>query len=144
MHKRANAVMRLSSEIEEIRKKKLAEMTERAQGRGTNGYPDSPVVVTDQDFESFVGKYNVVVVDCWAPWCGPCRMLTPTIEALAKDYKGKVAFGKLNTDENFEASSKFGIMSIPTLLYFKNGKLVNKTVGALPRPMIEEQLKSLQ
>lgn len=134
--------MKVSSEIEEIRKKKLAEMAARA-GRGPNGYPDEPVVVTDGNFDEFVKKYETVVIDCWAPWCGPCRMLTPTIEALAKDHKGKVVFGKLNTDENFETSGKYGIMSIPTLLYFKNGELVQKTVGALPRPMIEEQIKSI-
>lgn len=133
----------MPSEIEEIRNKKLAEMAARA-GKGPDGYPDSPVVVTDEDFEAFVKKFETVVIDCWAPWCGPCRMLTPTIEALAKDQKGKVVFGKLNTDENFETSGKFGIMSIPTLLYFKNGELVHKTVGALPRPMIEEQLKSIE
>ncbi|UCE92440.1 MAG: thioredoxin [Methanobacteriota archaeon] len=118
-------------------------MTARA-GKGPNGYPDAPVVVTDRDFEEFVRKYETVVVDCWAPWCGPCRMLTPTIEALAKDHKGMIVFGKLNTDENFETSAKYGIMSIPTLLYFKGGELVQKTVGVLPRPMIEEQLRSIQ
>jgi len=70
-------------------------------------------------------------------------MLSPTIDAMAKDYKGKVVFGKLNTDENFETASKFGIMSLPTLLYFRKGELVQKTVGALSRPMIDEQLKAL-
>lgn len=135
--------MMLSSEIEEIRKKKLAEMAARA-GKGLTGYPDTPMVVTDGDFDEFVRKYETVVVDCWAPWCGPCRMLTPTIESLAKDHKGKVVFGKLNTDENFETSSKYGIMSIPTLLYFRNGEMVSKTIGALPRPMIEEQLRSIE
>ncbi|MGD9962942.1 MAG: thioredoxin [Thermoplasmata archaeon] len=97
--------------------------------------------MTDSDFEETVKKYPMVVVDCWAPWCGPCRMLTPTIEAMAKDFKGKVVFAKLNTDESVETAGKFRIMSIPTLLYFKGGKLVDKSVGALPRPMLESQLK---
>lgn len=133
------------SEIEEIRRKKLAEMMARsATNSPGNGYPDAPVKLTDSDFEKFVGKYDYVVVDCWAPWCGPCRTLSPTIDSMAKNLKGKVVFGKLNTDENFETASKFGIMSIPTLLYFKNGELVHKTVGALPRNAIEEQLRSLQ
>ena len=132
----------MSSEVEEIRRRRLEEMNARVTGGG-NGFPDSPVVVTDSSFEEFIGKHDTVVVDCWAPWCAPCRMLSPTIDAMAKDYKGKVVFGKLNTDENFETAAKFGIMSIPTLLYFKQGELVNKSVGALPRPMIDEQLKTL-
>lgn len=131
------------SELDEIRQRKLQEMMKMA-GAGLSGgvaFPDSPVVVTDSDFEETVKKYPMVVVDCWAPWCGPCRMLTPTIEAMAKDFKGKVVFAKLNTDESVETAGKFRIMSIPTLLYFKGGKLVDKSVGALPRPMLESQLK---
>jgi len=133
----------MSSELEEIREKKKAEMMKAmSTGQpGGNGYPEAPVTVTDSSFEEFVKKYPNVVVDCWAPWCGPCRMLTPTIEALSKDLKGKVVFGKLNTDENLGTAGKFRIMSIPTILFFKNGKLVDKTVGALPRQMIEAQIK---
>lgn len=133
----------MSSDIEEVRQKKLEDMKAR-MGRAPEDSPSSPVVVTDMDFEEFIAQHETVVVDCWAPWCGPCRMLSPTIDAMAKDHKGKVVFGKLNTDENFETASKFGIMSIPTLLYFRDGKLVHKTIGALPRNMIEEQIKSLK
>ena len=133
----------MSSELEEIRKKKKVEMMKAmSTGQpGGNGYPEAPVTVTDSSFEEFVKKYPNVVVDCWAPWCGPCRMLSPTIEALSKDLKGEVVFGKLNTDENIGTAGKFRIMSIPTMLFFKNGKLVDKTVGALPRQMIEAQVK---
>jgi len=133
----------MSSELEEIREKKKAEMMKAmSTGQpGGNGYPEAPVTVTDSSFEEFVKKYPNVVVDCWAPWCGPCRMLSPTIEALSKDLKGEVVFGKLNTDENIGTAGKFRIMSIPTMLFFKNGKLVDKTVGALPRQMIEAQVK---
>jgi len=105
--------------------------------------PDAPIEVTDSNFESSLKQHKILVVDCWAPWCGPCRMIGPTIEALAKDYRGKIVFGKLNTDENMQLSMKFGIMSIPTLLYFKDGKLADKTIGALPRAQIEERLKLL-
>ena len=133
----------MSSEIEEIRQKKF-ENLKATMGQSREGSPGSPVIVTDSDFERFIGEHETAVVDCWAPWCGPCRMLSPTIDAMAKDYKGKVVFGKLNTDENIETASKFGIMSIPTLLYFRDGKLVHKTVGALPRNMIEEQIESLK
>ena len=135
------------SELDEIRQRKLQEMMRMAgeAPSGGNGYPDSTVVVTDSNFEETVKKYPVVVVDCWAPWCGPCRMLSPTVDAMAKDYKGKVVFAKLNTDDNIGTASKFRIMSIPTLLYFKEGKLVDKSVGALPRPMLESQVnKHLQ
>ncbi len=135
----------MQDEVEEIRRKKLAKMMAEGGADGpTNGFPEAPVKVTDSDFEKFIGDYETVVVDCWAPWCGPCRMLSPTIDTMAKDHKGKVVFGKLNTDENFETASKFGIMSIPTLLYFRNGKLANKTIGALPRDAIEEQIRSLK
>lgn len=131
------------SELDEIRQRKLQEMM-RVTGSGLSGgvaYPDSPVVVTDSDFEETVKRYPLVVVDCWAPWCGPCRMLSPTVDAMAKDLKGKVVFAKLNTDENIGTAGKFRIMSIPTLLYFKDGKLVDKSIGALPRPMLESQVK---
>jgi thioredoxin 1 len=109
----------------------------------TSTAPDAPIEITDANFESNVKQHNILILDCWAPWCGPCRMIAPTVEAMAKDYKGRVVFGKLNTDENIQISTKFGIMSIPTLLFFKGGKLVDKTIGALPRQQIEEHLKQL-
>ena len=102
-----------------------------------------PIEVTDANFDSNLKKHSIFVVDCWAPWCGPCRMIAPTIEALAKDYKEKVVFGKMNTYENTQLSMKFSIMSIPTLLFFKSGQLVDKSIGALPRGQIEERLKKL-
>ena len=133
------------TEIEEIRERKMAEMMAHSrQEHQGNGFPDAPVKLTDSELQSFVSKYDNVVVDCWAPWCGPCRMLSPTIDSMAKSLKGQVVFGKLNTDENFETASRLGITSIPTLLYFKKGQLVNKTIGALPRSAIEEQLRHMQ
>lgn len=97
--------------------------------------------VTDDSFDSIVQKYPLVVIDCWAPWCGPCRMIAPVIEELAKSYKGRIVFGKLNVDENTKIPAKYNIMSIPTLLVFKNGKLVNQLVGAMPRAMLESELR---
>lgn len=96
---------------------------------------------TDANFDTEVLQSSTpVLVDFWAPWCGPCRMLAPSIEALSKDYDGKVKIGKLNTDDNGETAAKFGIRSIPTLLIFKDGQVVNQLVGALPKDKIAEQL----
>ena len=90
--------------------------------------------VTDSSFESdVVGAETPVVVDFWAVWCGPCRMVAPIVDELATEYDGKVGFAKLNVDENPEVSMKYGIRSIPTLLVFKDGKPVDQIVGALPR-----------
>lgn len=99
------------------------------------------VELTDANFEAEVLKSELpVLVDFWAPWCGPCRMIAPAIEALGAEYAGKAKVGKLNTDENENVSAKYGIRSIPTLLVFKNGEVVNQLVGALPKEKIAEQL----
>jgi thioredoxin 1 len=99
------------------------------------------VEFNDANFEQEVLKSELpVLVDFWAPWCGPCRMIAPSIEALSTEYAGKVKIGKLNSDDNPDVSAKFGIRSIPTLLIFKNGEVVNQLVGALPKDKIAEQL----
>jgi thioredoxin len=100
-----------------------------------------PVEVRDGNFEPEVLKSRVpVLLDCWAPWCGPCRIVAPTIEQLARKYAGRVKVAKLNTDENPEITSSYGILSIPTLLIFKEGKLVDRMVGAIPKGEIERRL----
>ncbi|MFO7618513.1 MAG: thioredoxin [Thermoplasmata archaeon] len=109
---------------------------------GEKTWPSAPVSVSDSEFQDFVKKYPRAIVDCWAPWCGPCRMLGPVIDDLSKSFQGKVAFGKLNTDENQKTAMTFGIMSIPTLLFFKDGELVDKSVGAPPRPALEAKINS--
>lgn len=103
-------------------------------------YPSVPVEVGDAELQALTERYPAVVVDCWAPWCGPCRMMAPTIDALAREMKGKVVFAKLNTDENEETAARFRIMAIPTLLYFKRGELIEKTMGVLPKKNLEEML----
>ena len=97
------------------------------------------VELTDSNFDQFVKENDNVVVDCWAAWCGPCRMLSPIIEQLAEE-KTNISFAKLDVDKNRVVPMRYGIMSIPTLLYFKNGKLVDKTLGALPKQMVEVRL----
>ncbi len=104
-------------------------------------FPAEPVKVEDSSFDQFVQKYSLTVIDCWAPWCGPCRIVGPIVDALAKEYSGKVVFGKLNTDENPAVSGRFGIMAIPTMLVVKQGKLVDQIVGAVPKAKIEAVLK---
>jgi thioredoxin 1 len=101
-----------------------------------------PFEVTDQTFDEFIQSNEKVVIDCWAAWCGPCRIISPIVEELAQENE-HITFGKLNVDKNRSVPSKYGIMSIPTLLYFKDGKLVDKTLGALPKPAIESRLSVL-
>ena len=101
---------------------------------------DKPMEVTDKTIKGTISTNELTVIDCWAPWCGPCRMITPVIDELAKDYAGRMTFGKLNVDENEQTSAEYGIMSIPTLLVFKKGKLVDRISGAMPRSMLEPKL----
>jgi thioredoxin 1 len=96
--------------------------------------------LNDANFDQMLKKYPMMVVDCWAPWCAPCRMVAPVVEELARDYQGKIAFGKLNVDNNRAVAARFGIMSIPTLLIFKNGQLVDQKVGAMPKQVLEGEL----
>ena len=104
---------------------------------------DRPVDVTDMTFHSEVLSFpGPVLVDCWAPWCGPCRTVGPVIEQLASEYAGRVKVAKLNVDENPKTASKYSIRSIPTMLLFKNGALVESLVGALPKREIETHLNS--
>jgi thioredoxin 1 len=127
-------------ELERIKQAKLHEMMKRMSSEKQKTFPNEPIEITDATFKEIIQKHPLVVVDCWAPWCGPCRIVAPVIKELARDYAGKILFGKLNVDENPEVSAQYQIMSIPTLLVFKNGKLVDKIVGAMPRQMLEPKI----
>jgi len=96
--------------------------------------------ITDESFELFISSNPAVVVDCYADWCGPCRMMNPVIDALSEEYNGKIVFGKLNVDENREISAKYSVMSIPTLLIFKNKTLMETVVGAVSKEQLKEKL----
>jgi len=99
--------------------------------------------ITDTNFDEIVLKSTKpVIVDFWAEWCGPCRVVGPVVEELAKEYDGKAVIGKLNVDNNPEVSTKFGIRSIPTILFFKGGQLVDRQVGAVPKAALEGKLKA--
>jgi thioredoxin 1 len=100
---------------------------------------DEPVHVTDAAFDKTVLQSPIpVIVDFWAPWCGPCKMVAPTLEKLAKEYTGKLLVTKVNTDENPEWAMKYGVQGIPTMLFVANGKLIHRQVGALPEPMLRD------
>ena len=133
-------------ELKRLREAKLRELMRRLRERelaAKRAAKAKPVELTDETFERFIRENRLAVVDFWAPWCLPCRMLAPVIEELARDYAGKVAFGKLNVDENPMTPTFYGIAGIPTLLFFKNGRLVDRIVGAVPREVIEARLKRL-
>jgi len=108
-------------------------------------YHDQPVSVTDDTFQQEVlSCHGAVLLDCWAPWCGPCRSVAPVLDQLASEYAGRLKIAKLNVDENPGTASRYQIQSIPTMLFFKNGQLINRIVGALPRLEIERQLSAIQ
>ena len=103
-----------------------------------------PVVITDDTFEDEVEKSSLpVLLDCWAPWCGPCKMLAPTMDLLAEEQAGTIKVAKLDVDENPKTAQKFGIMSIPTILILKNGEVVDRMVGVQPKATIEQHLAKI-
>lgn len=134
-------------ELEEIKKRKLEQLKKQYMNGGKNmeeNLPNTPLNITDADIDENAKKYQMLVIDCWAPWCGPCRMVHPVIEELAKEMQGKIVFGKLNVDENQMTTVKHQIMSIPTLLVFKNGNLVDRIIGAMPKEMLKQKLETYQ
>jgi len=98
--------------------------------------------ITDSNFNNVISKNKTVLVDFWAEWCGPCRMISPIIEELANEYEGKAIIGKVDVDSNQESSIKYGVRSIPTILTFKDGKIVDKQVGAVPKETLTNIIDS--
>ena len=101
-----------------------------------------PVEITDSNFEKIINSDKPVLIDFWAEWCGPCKMIGPLVEELANEFEGKAIIGKVNVDTNPEVSAKFGIRSIPTLLVFKDGEIVDKQVGAVPKSVLSEKIQT--
>ena len=133
--------MSSDDELEAIKHKKLAELQKEAATKAMMSSITEPIVLTDSNFASEVTKYPIMLVDFWAPWCGPCKMVSPIIEQLSREYSGRVAFGKVNVDENQRIAASFGIQSIPTLMMFKGSKAVDVIIGAMPKAQIEMKLK---
>jgi thioredoxin 1 len=127
-------------ELEKIRQAKLLEMMKKSKSFEEEASINKPVEVTNATFDETVQSHPLVVIDCWAAWCGPCRMIAPIIEELAREYAGKVVFGKLDVDKNRAVTMQYQIMSIPTLMVFSHGKLVDRITGALPKPVLEAQI----
>ncbi|MFI5448976.1 MAG: thioredoxin [Candidatus Bathyarchaeia archaeon] len=125
-------------ELDKIRERKMRELMSQPSTPDI----DKPIIVSDRNFDQTIKSYPLVVIDCWAVWCAPCRAIAPIVDQLAKDYSGKMVFGKLNVDENPETRDRFGIMAIPTLLVMKDGKEVDRIVGALPKNQLEAKISS--
>jgi len=128
-----------NEELRRIREKKLRELMrlkERKQEMSAK-----PVHVTDSNFNEIVNERSLALIDFWASWCGPCVVIAPIIEELAKEYAGKVLVGRLNVDENRKTAERFQVLSIPTLLIMKNGKEVDRIVGLVPKSYVEARLK---
>ena len=132
-------------ELNDIMTKKMNDLARGSNIGSNNGEAvviANPITLTDANFAQSVNKYPLLVVDFWAPWCGPCRMVSPVIEQLAGELAGKVVFGKVNVDENPRIANTFGIRSIPTIAVFKNGKNVDGFVGATSKSQMQTKIFS--
>jgi thioredoxin 1 len=129
----------MAGELDEIRMRKMKELERRIAAK--KYVPSEPIQITDQTFDKTIKKNPLIVIDFWAGWCPPCHIIAPIIEELAKTHAGRVVFGKINVDENKATAVRYGITAIPALLFFKNGKLVDQVLGAVPRQQLEEKIR---
>lgn len=136
-------------ELRNIMERKMNDLVKRnvmnnssGGSKGSREVLATPIRLTDTNFMDAVNKYSLLVVDFWAAWCGPCRMVSPTIEQLATELAGKVVFGKLNVDENPITANTFGIQSIPTIAIFKNGRNIDGFVGVVSKSQMQNRILS--
>jgi thioredoxin 1 len=125
----------MDDELQRLREERLRELEARIQG-GRGGV----IEITDGTFQDTVSRHPFLVVDLWADWCGPCRMVAPVIEDLARDFAGRVTFGKCDVDQNRVIAAQFSVTAIPTLLFFANGALIDRAVGALPKEAVRARV----
>jgi thioredoxin 1 len=123
----------MDDELAKIRAKKIEQMKKKMT-------QTEPLTVGDGDFDKVISENDLVIVDFWAPWCGPCRMVAPVLDELAQKYSGMLTIAKLNVDDNQQTAQRFGVMSIPMLIFFKGGQPVDKVVGALPKEALEQKI----
>ena len=128
-------------ELKILNEKRLKKLRQLIDERELLKHIEEPLVLDDSTFSQTIKKFPLTLVDFWAPWCGPCRMMTPIIDQIAKEYLGKLVIGKINVDENPLIAHQFGISSIPTLLLFKNGHPVNRIIGSVSKSKIDEMVK---
>ncbi len=129
------------NEISAIMKRKKEILEEKLRSMNEIKKINKPINLTDSNFDIEKSKYSLLVVDFWAAWCGPCKMISPIIEQLAEQYSGKIVFGKVNVDENPLISQRFEIQSIPTLMIVKEGQVIDVMIGALPKGQIENRIE---
>jgi len=129
-------------ELKMLNEKKIKKLQELINEKEQLKNIKEPIVLGDSTFSQTINKFPLTLVDFWAPWCGPCRMMSPIIDEIGKDYLGKLVVGKINVDENPLVAGQFGISSIPTLLLFKRGQAVNKIIGSVSKNKIAEMITS--
>ncbi|MFW5945723.1 MAG: thioredoxin [Candidatus Natronoplasma sp.] len=125
-------------DVEKIKKEMVDKMMNEKESKE---YPAEPVEVTDNNFEETIEGYPLVLVDFWAAWCGPCKMMEPVMEELAEDYQDDVVIGKMNVDKNQNIPSRFQVSSIPTLVLFKEGEVVDRIIGARGKEQLKQKFE---
>ena len=128
-------------ELRIINEKRMKELQQIVNEKELLKNITDPIELDDSDFTESINKFPLLLVDFWAPWCGPCRMMSPVIDQVGKEYQGKLVVGKVNVDENPSISRQFGISSIPTLILFKKGQAVNKIIGSVSKNKIDEMVR---
>ena len=140
-----NAFMNLSSlmdeELERIRAQRLEEMKQRIMPP-SSGH-DGILILNQDNFIPAIRENPSLIIDFWAPWCGPCKMLSPVMEQLSNEYCGRIQFAKCNTDENQQIAYQFGISAIPALFFYQNGAVIHQISGALPKEQLDKQIRSV-